>query len=330
MSNPIESDIKLLHDKAPLIDLHADTFSSLESTSDFTSAWLKKHIDLQRMLKTGLWAEAFSLFVYPKWGREKPKRWHKIAIRELENIENAVQNSQGQFAIAHNSAEIIANKAKGVVSAVIEIEGLHSLLGELNEINNFFNRGVRIFTLTWNNSNDWATSCMAPTAKTEGLTEDGIEAVRKIDSLGGFIDFSHSGEQTFWQTMDIIERPPICTHSCCMALQTSPRNLTDEQISAIIDKNGIIGVNFYPAFLSPKDKSEVTSVDIVDHIEHIISLGGEGNVGLGSDFDGISHLPTDIDDCTGLANITRELIRRGFSEEKILKILGGNFLRVFE
>ncbi len=319
-----------LHTKAPLVDLHADTFSMSKDSPRFVEGSFETKLDLPRMFEVGLWAEAFSLFVYPKWGDEIPEKWREIAHKQLIGIESAIASSGGKLRLARNSTELLENRNNGAVSAIIEVEGLHSLCGNLEDINMLFNRGVRIFTLTWNNSNDWATSCMDPSANSKGLTALGEEAVRKIDALGGLIDFSHSGEKTFWETMSIIRKPPICTHSCCMSLQTSPRNLTDEQICAIIDKQGIIGVNFYPGFLSPKDKSEVTSADIVDHIEHIVSLGGEENVGLGSDFDGVSYLPTDISDCHGLVNITREMIIRGFDEETLLRVLGGNFLRVFQ
>ncbi|HHS50602.1 MAG TPA: membrane dipeptidase [candidate division Zixibacteria bacterium] len=318
-----------LHSKAPLIDLHADTFSSARRTTNFLDGWPKKHLDLPRMFDCGLWAEAFSLFVYPRWGGGQSSRWLEVANRELANIELAVEASDGRFAIARNSAEILQNKENGSVSAIIEIEGLHSLGGDLELIDSFFERGVRIFTLTWNNSNEWATSCMDSKAQTVGLTADGRTAVERIDKLGGLIDFSHSGERTFWDAMEIITRPPICTHSCCSSLKDSPRNLTDEQISAIIDKAGIIGINFYPGFLSSKETEHVTAADIVNHIEHILSFDGEENVGLGSDFDGIRYLPADMSDCTGLSNVTREMINRGFPENRILKILGSNFLRVF-
>ncbi len=314
-----------LHKRAPLIDLHADTLSSDKDTSQFISGWSCKHLDLPRMLETGIWGEAFSIFVHPKWANGDEKAWLELAEKELGNILSAVSESD-KLALATKSAEVVANAGKGFVSAIIEVEGLHSFGGELDKIDDFFSRGVRIFTLTWNNSNPWATSCMAESG--EGLTSAGREAIARINSLGGIVDFSHSGEKTFWDTIKILEKPPICTHSCCKSLKDSPRNLTDDQISALIDLGGVIGINFFPGFLSAKKYGQTTSADIVDHIQHIIDLGGEKNIGLGSDFDGVQCLPG-MSDCTGITLVTEQLLHRGFPEETILGILGRNFLRIF-
>ncbi len=319
----------LLHNQAPLIDLHADTFSFKKDTSKFVDGWPKRHLDLPRMLEIGIWAEAFSLFVYPKWAAGEKAGWLSLAEHELDNIHTAIENSGGKMALAVDANEVLSNLDGGAVSAIIEIEGLHALGGDIAKIEKFFERGVRIFTLTWNNSNNWATSCMDDDAETRGLTLAGRDAVAEINRLGGLVDFSHSGERTFWDSIDIIERPPICTHSCCRAIKDSSRNLTDDQIAAIIERGGVIGINFFPGFLSKNKYSKVTAADIADHIEHILELGGEKNVGLGSDFDGISHLPVGIDDCTGIITITEELLARGHDDGTIMGILGRNFLRVF-
>ena len=320
---------RALHDDAPLIDLHADSFSMAKSTPRFVAGSPKRHLDLPRMLEAGIWAEAFSLFVYPKWGKT-PEKWLKIAERELDNIHRAVEDSAGRMAFAADSEAIRENRANGAISAIIEMEGLHPMGGDLSKIEWFFDRGVRIFTLTWNNSNEWATSCMEEDSHEKGLSAAGREAVAEIDRLGGFVDLSHSGERTFWDTIELLERPPICTHSCCMALKHSPRNLTDEQIKAVIEKGGVVGMNFYPGFISKKDIPDVTISDLIDHIDHIIALGGEDIVAIGSDFDGISNLPAGMHDCTDIVGITVEMLRRGYTDETIMKILGRNFLRLFE
>ena len=327
--NELFARARRLHDKAPLIDLHADTFSMTKAASRFVEGSSKVHLDLPRMIEIGIWAEAFSLFVYPKWGKS-PDKWFEIAVKELDAIHAAIENSGGKLALATDSAAIRENRSRGAVSAIIEIEGLHPLAGDLSKIEWFFERGVRIFTLTWNNSNPWATSCMDKNSHENGLSDSGREAIAEINRLGGFVDFSHSGERTFWETLDILDTPPICTHSCCMELKHSPRNLTDEQIKAIIDKGGIVGINFYPGFISNKEIPDVGVADLVNHIDHIVALGGEDILALGSDFDGVSNLPSEITDCTGIIEITVELLRRDYSDDLILKILGGNFLRGFE
>ncbi len=314
-----------LHAEAPLIDLHADSFSCDKDTSKFIHGWAGKHMDLPRMLASGIWGEAFSLFVHPRWADGDEKGWLELAEMELENIHRAIEESD-KLALATNSAEVLANAKRGQVSAIIEIEGLHPLSGEIDRIDWFFERGARIFTLTWNNSNSWAASCMAE--ENSGLTSAGREAIARINSLGGLVDFSHSGEKTFWDAMEILEKPPICTHSCCKAIKNSPRNLSDDQIRAMIDHDGVIGINFFPGFLSSKKYSATDARDVADHIQYIIGLGGEKNIGLGSDFDGVQCLPG-MTDCTGIVSITEELLRRGIADDVILGILGRNFLRIF-
>lgn len=324
-NDKLKSRALALHRQAPLIDLHADTFSSGKETWKFLDGWPERHMDLPRMLETGIWGEAFSLFVHPKWGDGDEKAWLEYASKELDNIHIAIEHSD-KFALATNADELLVNRSNGAVSAIIEMEGLHPLCGEIDRIDEFFARGVRIFTLTWNNSNNWATSCMFESEG--GIKRAGREAIDRINSLGGIVDFSHSNEQTFYDTIDLLHRPPICTHSCCRAIKYSSRNLTDEQIRAIIHRGGIIGINFFPGFLSSKKYSQTGAEDIVDHIEHILNLGGEGNIGLGSDFDGVKYLPQ-MDDCTGIVDVTMELLRRNFDRDLILGILGRNFLRIF-
>ena len=305
-----------LHKTFPVIDLHADTFSVIESHREFLDGDLRRHLDLPRMEKSGIDAEIFSIFVYPNG--EEPSRWLIRAREILSRITDAQEQSEGRFGIATSVGDISRNIVEGVISGVIEIEGLHPLGGNIGLLGEFYRCGVRVFTLTWNNSNAWAVSCMDDFSEIHGLTDEGFCAVSEINRLGGVIDLSHSGVKTFWDVIDKSKTAPVCSHSCCKEIKDSSRNLDDDQVIAMIDRGGIIGVNFFPGFLSSKKYSKTTPADIVDHIEYIFDMGGEDNVGLGSDFDGVQCLPG-MRDCSDIYLVTCEMLKRGYSDYVIEK-----------
>jgi membrane dipeptidase len=145
-----------------------------------------------------------------------------------------------------------------------------------------------------------------------------------MNNLGMLVDISHISEHGFWNVIDIAERPVIASHSCCKTLCGHPRNLTDEQIKALAQNGGSMGVTFVPRFVAPK---EPTFQDLIDHIDHAVQLVGPNHVGIGSDFDGGGTL---IKDATVFPQFTEELLNRNYSEEDIHKILGENHLRVIK
>ena len=140
-------------------------------------------------------------------------------------------------------------------------------------------------------------------------------------------DTSHLNEAGFWDLIDKHSQPPMASHSCAMALCSHFRNLTDEQIRAMVKRGGWIGVNFYPSFLSPDGKASVST--ICDHIDYMCQLGAEKNVGFGSDFDGIETTPVDCKSPADVPKILDELRRRGYSEEALADIAGNNFLNYY-
>jgi membrane dipeptidase len=139
---------------------------------------------------------------------------------------------------------------------------------------------------------------------------------------------SHLADSVFWDVNDLVKGPFIASHSNARALCNHPRNCTDDMIKAIADHGGVLGMNYAPAFVVEGGEG-ATVMDLVDHIDHIVKLVGPDYVGLGSDFDGIGPPPKGIETVDQTPNITRELVKRDYSDEDILKILGGNHLRVF-
>ena len=173
-------------------------------------------------------------------------------------------------------------------------------------------RGIRIGALVWNHPNAFATPA-AVDAETH-MTPEGIRIARVMQRQGISVDVSHLNEAGFWDLFAKGERPPMASHSCCRALCDHVRNLTDDQIRAMIQYGGYIGVNFYPRFLSADCKAD--SVTIAQHIDHICQLGGSDIVGFGSDFDGIETTPVDCKSPADVPKILDEL-RRRVSENKV-------------
>ena len=143
------------------------------------------------------------------------------------------------------------------------------------------------------------------------------------------IDVSHLSETGFWDVIKRSKSPIVASHSNCYALCSHLRNLKDEQIKALTDKDGVIGITFVPNFLT-QEKRKTTVKDVVTHIDYLVEKAGIDYVGLGSDFDGTGGLPLGLGGVDKIPNITAELLNRGYKEKDIKKILGENFLRVFK
>ena len=139
------------------------------------------------------------------------------------------------------------------------------------------------------------------------------------------IDLSHAAESTFWQVLELSEKPVVCSHSSCKALCNHPRNLSDEQIRAIANKGGVVQVTMYSGFL--REEGEATLDDFMAHLEHAIKIAGIDHVGIGTDFDGDGAV-VGCSNASQLLNITRELLKRGYNDEDIEKVWGGNWMRL--
>ena len=206
--------------------------------------------------------------------------------------------------------------------AILALEGSDALAGRISALKRFYEKGVRLITLTWNNNNAAASSC--GDCENGGLTPFGKKLVKECGKLGVVVDLSHSSDKTFFDTAEITEKPFICSHSNSRSITDVKRNITDAQFREIIRLNGCVGINFYHQFL---ESGNISS--IIRNIEYFCSLGGENNIGLGSDFDGIDCMP---EDCRGpmyMEDIASALLRLNYSEEVVKKILFWNFIRAF-
>ncbi len=216
-------------------------------------------------------------------------------------------------------------------------------------------------TLTHNTTLDWADAA-TDLPKHDGLTPFGERVVKEMNRLGMLVDISHVSPDTMTDVLHVSRAPVIASHSSAHALCPSPRNVPDEILTAIKQNGGVVMVNFYSGFIVPESGKKMRAIlaeirtkypdresrtkaleawyrsegskmargsykDVVDHIDHIVKVAGIDHVGIGSDFDGITMSPAGLDDVASYPRITDELLRRGYSEADVHKILGGNALR---
>lgn len=248
------------------------------------------------------------------------------ADRLLNTIITQAKGSGNRISIATSYAELCNNKRNGIPTVFLGIENGCALAGNIDNIDYFYRLGVRYITLCHNGDNLLCDSAMQSLDTHNGLSEFGRQVVLKMNAVGMMVDVSHVGEKSFWDIVALSTKPIIASHSCCKALRNHLRNLTDEQIRAIARSGGVVQICLYKHFLSDTDVATVA--DAVRHIKHVVELVGVDYVGIGTDFDGGGEIAGATSE-NQLINITKALIKEGFDDDEISKILGGNLLRVF-
>jgi membrane dipeptidase len=317
--------LELLHTKAFVIDLHNDVLEKVVGSGyQLGIRHTYNHSDIPRFFEGGVDAQMFVVWIDPD---QYLNNAYQEALQFVSAFNNQVSLNSNSLAQARNADEILQINAEQKLAGVMVVEGGHVIENNLEKLKNLYNEGMRYLTITWNNSTDWATSAQDPLSATKGLSEFGKQVVRTLDSLGVIIDVSHVGIKTIQDILSITKNPIIASHSGVRALRNHYRNLYDDQIVAIANTGGVIGVVFYPAFLSSSGRVNITTV--IKHIDYIVNLVGIDYVALGSDFDGIGSTPVGLEDVSKLPDLTMALLNHGYSNTDVKKILGKNFLRVF-
>jgi membrane dipeptidase len=231
----------------------------------------------------------------------------------------------------------------GRIASVMGMEGGHAIENSLGALRAFFDLGARYMTLTHSSNIDWADSG-TDTPVHDGLSEFGKEVVREMNRLGMIVDLSHTSPATMNDVLDVAESPVIFSHSSARALVEHGRNVPDEILRRLPENGGVVMVTFVPGFISeavrdwaalPAEQRSrtpeprATLADVANHIDHIKRVAGVDHVGIGSDFDGISSVPTGLEDVSTFPSLFAELSRRGWSEEELRKLAGENVLRVW-
>ena len=334
-----------LHREAIVIDTHNDITSAITDNgfdmgAKDTSG--KNQTDIPRMKEGGLDADFFAIYVAAKYAKEGGSA--RRALDMIDGVYEQARRHPESLEMAFTSDDIRRIHKTGKIASLMGIEGGHAIEDSLSALRQFYRLGVRYMTLTHTNTNNWADSAGGinnPAEKRHGgLSDFGREVVREMNRLGMMVDVSHVADDTFQDVIETTQAPVIASHSSCRALTNVSRNLTDNMLKALAQNRGVVMINFYNGFINTeyarpgapapaKPANAATMEMLIQHFEHAIKVAGIDHVGIGSDFDGVNGmLPGGMEDVSKLPAITYELLKRGYSDADVKKILGGNMLRV--
>ena len=369
----ISKEARDIHFSSLVVDTHSDSLAwPTRHGVDIGQRQEKTHMDLPRMREGHQNVQFFACFASPSWIEKK--KVVQVTLDYMDSFHTLMRGYPDQLEQATTADDVRRITDAGKLAGILCVEGGHSIDDDLSILRMYHRLGARYMTLTWNNTNNWADGVLGE-PRHGGLNHFGKEVVREMDRIGMLVDISHVAPATFWDAIATTTKPVIASHSSAKAICAAPRNLEDDQIKAVANNGGVIGVNYEITFVGEayrvaknsidEEKAEETRkaekdhpadsdglknalrelderheeevaelskpgyTEIVDHIDHMVSVAGVDHVGLGSDFDGAT-MPEGMEDCTKVPLITDELVRRGYSEGDIRKILGENFMRVME
>lgn len=312
----------LLHRKNVVVDAHCDTLTVIEKQKRCLSedAGIGQ-VDLPRLQRGSINVQFFAVFISPRCRKH-------ILVRTMEVIARFYREmaENTTFIVpVFNYHTLTSVLAQEKIAALLTVEGGEVLMGSLGVLQSLYHLGVRSLTLTWNYRNELGDGVAVE--QTGGLTKFGVAVVKEMNSLGMLIDVAHLASPGFWDVLEISQQPVIVSHANSYSLCRHSRNIKDEQIKALAVCGGVICLCFYPPFIHP-DRPSLEK--LLDHVDYIANLAGVDCIGLGSDFDGISEVIPELADASCLPVFTHGLLARGYPEEAIKKILGGNLLRVLK
>lgn len=320
------------------IDMHCDTLAEALVRKSPTAEYLEgTMVDVNRLRQAGAAAQFFAMFLpqrnEPEWfGLELMPEPEVLMEKMYEIYCSTLQVCSSYLAKACNYSDLEENRRAGKISAFLTIENGYPVRGRMENLERFYQMGVRLVTLTWNDPNCFGF-CHSDNREEmkRGLTDFGKEAVRYMQELGMLVDVSHLSDGGFYDVAEASREsglPFVASHSNCRELSPATRNLTDEMIHVLADCGGVAGINFEPTFLNEDRSDKVSRIErMCDHICHFIDKGGIECVGIGTDFDGIGG-QFEIRDCTGMPMLFDALHRRGISWDAIEKIAYDNVARV--
>lgn len=345
----------------PLIfDGHNDTLLNLllpkrGKDRNFFERSSTGHIDLPRALEGGFGGGFFACFAPPDpragWDEESalrisddgyevdgsppldPAYARRMADRMTTLLLRLEAESEDRLKVVRTAAEIESCLRSGALAAILHFEGAENLGPDPAALEELYDLGLRSLGLVWSRPNDYAHGVPfkfpASPDTGPGLTDVGKELVRECNRLGVLVDLSHLNERGFWDVAEITRSPLVATHSNAHALCPTTRNLTDRQLDAIRDSDGMVGVNFAVAFLRQdgKENDDTPLETVARHVDYLVERIGQDRVGFGSDFDG-AKVPKELGDVAGLPKLLAALRDRGYDEAALHKLAHENWLRV--
>jgi membrane dipeptidase len=342
-----------------IVDGHIDVPYRNLRTGEDISQTTEGHFDYPRAKSGGLDAPFMSIYL-PARRQEHPGTSKALADSLIDMVEGFVASAPDKFALAYSVADVRANHEKGVVSLPMGMENGSGIEDDLANVQHFFDRGIRYVTLAHSKVNLITDSSYDSVRTWNGLSDFGMDVVREMNRVGIMVDISHVTDSAFYDVIAVTAAPVIASHSSARHFTPDwERNMSDDMIRTLGENGGVIMINFGSMFIS--EASQIASDEIsayasergldyddeemvqymeehavlsdvwevADHIDYVVELAGIDHVGLGSDYDGVSWLPVGLEDVSTYPNLIAVLLERGYSEDDISKILGGNLLRVW-
>lgn len=319
-----------------LIDIHGDIWTDVTVRRSLGERDVIKRCHLDRFKKGGMVGGTFVIWIDPPHD-ERPKERFEESIKYMSA---EIWENQDILKVIYNTNDFYKAVGEGKLAILLGLEGINFLGEDVEGLYFLYQMGFRQISLTWNEQNAFATGVRGDPNR--GLTELGKKAVKIVEDLGMILDLSHANDKTFWDIYDVATKPIIASHSNARALCNVPRNITDEQIKAIGESGGLVGINAFNEFIHvDRDKRDVDY--LINHIEHIVELIGIDHVAFGFDF--FEYLEADtsstfiedpyrgtpgIEDISKAPNLIKKLSERGFSKEDIEKISYKNFLNLMD
>lgn len=328
----IEKKVEKIHHKILTVDSHVDT-PQLLMDPDFDIS--KRHdpqkdhskVDFPRMKEGGMDASFFAVFVSQgKRTTEGNFQAKKRADALFDSIYALFTKFPGEAGLAISPSDAYRLKRQGKRAIFIGMENGYPIGNDLSLIQTYYSKGARYITLCHTRNND---ICDSSTDSTEnnGLSDFGRSVVKFMNKTGMMVDVSRISDKSFYDVIALSKAPIIASHSCARALCNNPRNMDDDMLRALAKNGGVIQVCILSAYVKKLNPNTATVSDVVDHIDHIVKIAGINHVGIGTDFDGGGGV-IGCNDVSQMKNITRELLKRGYSTKEIRKIWGENLMRV--
>lgn len=304
-------------------DLHCDTIAKCahENLDLYDSSEL--HINIENAKSIDVYTQCFAAFIPDSVRGEKAVSHFKEIYQRF--ISEAEKNSSSLM-VCNSSGDLYKAADSKKIAAVLTVENGAALGGKLENVRWFKEIGVKLMTLTWNAENEIGSGVGSD--KDYGITDFGKSVLTEMEKYNIIADVSHASEKLFYDVAEYSNVPFIATHSNSKTICSHRRNLTDDQFKVIKDVNGLVGINFYTAFLNNNEK-EASIYDILRHAEYFLSLGGEDTVAMGSDFDG-AEMPSDILGINSIAEIYEMFLKHNYQESLLNKIFYGNAQKFFE
>ncbi len=365
--DPVER-AKALHAKVPLIDGHNDLPWQIRRKAnrdvwamDLAEPQPDLHTDIPRLREGMVGGQFWSVYVPVSMQGKEATR---ATLEQIDIVYQMIARYPDTFQLATTADEVEAAFAAGKIASMIGIEGGHSIDSSLGALRMFYRLGVRYMTLTHGRNIPWADSA-TDTVGVDGLTKFGEEVIREMNRLGMLADLSHVSPAAMRDVLEVTEAPVIFSHSSAFAVCGHVRNVPDDVLMQLAENGGVVMVTFVPGYISEETRLHgvkrneerarlesipgstdesvaeamaawneanptppATLAQLADHIDHVRQVIGIDYIGIGGDYDGISTVIVGLEDVSTYPDLTAELIRRGYSDEDIMKILGHNVLRV--